>query len=237
MAIQSMNKNRRQTGKGIFSFIIGLLLATVVIAGILFYLNNKGKADFKTLSPTSASMPATTEIMTPLSTASNPTTSSFPDASPEETTSSMTSSVTETATPEAVEIPQTSPDANEQHQATTVTQPHTNPHLNHTPKEETPKVTPEQILNSGSIEKAQQNNKVSTDKFIVQMGAFSHQTEAEVQRAKLVMLGIESQIHPAHVNGSIKYRVQTSPINRNQANQIRQTLRQNNIDSLTRNAS
>lgn len=44
-----MNENK-QSGKGLAGFFVGLLLATAVIAGVLFFLNKSNKAAIKTAS-------------------------------------------------------------------------------------------------------------------------------------------------------------------------------------------
>ncbi|MDF7676453.1 SPOR domain-containing protein [Neisseriaceae bacterium ESL0693] len=228
-----MNTNYRQTGKGITGFIVGLLLATIIIAGVLFYLN-KSKSDFKTPTRVGSTAPVKPEIITPIPPASSPMVSA-PDQS-QYTLSEMASNASETMVPDqTVTVNPTGTEIKKPHVPAIAASPdHT--HSNSS-AQSLPKVTPEQILNSGSVEKARQNNKTTEDKVIMQIGSYSHQTDAEAQRAKLVMLGIESHVRTAQVNGVTKYRVQTNPISRNQANQMRQILQQHNIDNLIRSAS
>lgn len=52
-----------QSGKGLSGFFFGLILATVIIAGILFYLNQSGQNAFKI--PVPSKQPAETEILKP----------------------------------------------------------------------------------------------------------------------------------------------------------------------------
>ena len=52
-----------QSGKGLSGFFFGLILATVIIASILFYLNQTGQNAFK--SPFLSKQPAETEILKP----------------------------------------------------------------------------------------------------------------------------------------------------------------------------
>ncbi len=52
-----------QSGKGLSGFFFGLILATVIIAGILFYLNQTGQNAFK--NPFLSKQPAETEILKP----------------------------------------------------------------------------------------------------------------------------------------------------------------------------
>lgn len=229
----------RQAGKGLVSFIIGLLLATLIIACILFFLN-KSKSDFKIPDNPAASVPPQPEILTP----ANSTTASSQIFTPDTPASSGTT----VETPET--IPASQP-VNMRGIENDITIEHTlttQPPIPHKTPEKTPRkappvshtdITPEQILNNGSLEKAQRAaaKQHSEDKVFLQIGSYNNRTDADAQRAKLVMLGINSSVHSAKVNGTIKYRVQTDNLSQNQAKQIKQTLQQHNIDSLTRTAS
>ncbi|MCO6506464.1 MULTISPECIES: SPOR domain-containing protein [Snodgrassella] len=235
-----MNISFRQAGKGLVSFIVGLLIATIIIAGILFYLN-KSKSDFKMPdTPPTTTAPPQPEILTPNNGAS--TTQPFiPNSIPSSTTASETQVAPAASQPVNL-------NGIESEVITNHTPPiqHTEPHK--VPDKTPPKapvapnhahVTPEQILSNGSLEKAQQAaEKQHTDsKVYLQIGSFNNRTDADAQRAKLVMLGINSSVHTAKVNGTIKYRVQTDKLSQNQAGEIKKTLQQHNIDSLTRAAS
>lgn len=112
------------------------------------------------------------------------------------------------------------------------------------------KPTPEQILDSGSIEKARKEaQKEAVQKaerkpapaaggnLILQMGSFGDQQSADAQRAKLAMMGVSSNVVQATVNGKTVYRVQSGRLSRAEAERTRQTLKQNGVDSLTRNAN
>ena len=57
-----MKNTRTQAGKGLSGFMIGLLLATAVIAGVLFFLN-KNKTPFK--QPEIQTQTPPPEILTP----------------------------------------------------------------------------------------------------------------------------------------------------------------------------
>lgn len=140
------------------------------------------------------------------------------------------------------------------------------------------KPTAEQILNSGSIEKARevarqeaqakrakqraaeeaQANKADrapaqaresksdqpvaaqnktgnkTDRTTVQAGAYNSRQAAEAQRAKLALMGVNTQIVEVQSNGKTLYRVQTRGMDSNRANQVRETLQQNGINSIPR---
>ena len=130
------------------------------------------------------------------------------------------------------------------------------------------KPTAEQILNSGSIEKAREvarqeaqakrakqraaeeaqaresksdqpaaaQNKTGnkTDRTTVQAGAYNSRQAAEAQRAKLALMGVNTQIVEVQSNGKTLYRVQTRGMDSNRANQVRETLQQNGINSIPR---
>ena len=145
------------------------------------------------------------------------------------------------------------------------------------------KPTAEQILNSGSIEKARevarqeaqakrakqraaeeaQANKADrapaqaresksdqpvaaqnktgnksagnkTDRTTVQAGAYNTRQAAEAQRAKLALMGVNTQVVEVQSNGKTLYRVQTRGMDSNRANQVRETLQQNGINSIPR---
>lgn len=227
-----MNTFKYQTGKGLIGFIFGLLLATIIIAGVLFYLN-KNKTEFKTpVGNLSASKP--TEILTP---AKTDVTASMPITSEE---NNQISDIAASALPVSDNIEYTETEHNNQ-TVTTITPTEntsTSTSSNHqnTPSKP-PKVTPEQILNSGSLEKAQQNHGKNTGKVFLQIGSFSSSTEADAQRAKLVMLGIETHIQTAKINGTTKYRIQTNNLDQNQLENIKKILQEHKIANLTRTAS
>lgn len=140
------------------------------------------------------------------------------------------------------------------------------------------KPTAEQILNSGSIEKARevarqeaqakrakqraaeeaQANKADrapaqaresksdqpvaaqnktgnkTDRTTVQAGAYNTRQAAEAQRAKLALMGVNTQIVEVESNGKTLYRVQTRGMDSKRANQVRETLQQNGVNSIPR---
>ena len=135
------------------------------------------------------------------------------------------------------------------------------------------KPTAEQILNSGSIEKAREvarqeaqakraqqraaeeaqaresksdqpaaaQNKTSnksagnkTDRTTVQAGAYNTRQAAEAQRAKLALMGVNTQVVEVQSNGKTLYRVQTRSMDSKHANQVRETLQQNGVNSIPR---
>jgi cell division protein FtsN len=66
----------------------------------------------------------------------------------------------------------------------------------------------------------------------VQAGSYASQPEAEQQRAKLSMMGLEPRIQEREVNGRTMYRVRIGPFTqREQADEVRARLQGANIDS------
>lgn len=115
--------------------------------------------------------------------------------------------------------------------------------------------TPEQILNSGSIEKARKaaneqaksatqahhatSSAAKTEtakKVIVQMGSYGDRTAADAQRAKLAMMGVQSAVAETTVNGKKVYRVQSGILASDAAKKVQQTLQKNGVNSFTRSA-
>ncbi len=66
----------------------------------------------------------------------------------------------------------------------------------------------------------------------VQAGSYASQPEAEAQRAKLVMMGLEPRVQEREVNGRTMYRVRIGPFTqRDQADEVRAKLQGAGIDS------
>ena len=68
----------------------------------------------------------------------------------------------------------------------------------------------------------------------MQAGAYNSRQAAEAQRAKLALMGVNTQIVEVQSNGKTLYRVQTRGMDSNRANQVRETLQQNGINSIPR---
>jgi cell division protein FtsN len=68
--------------------------------------------------------------------------------------------------------------------------------------------------------------------FQVQAGSYANQPEAEQQRARLAMMGLEPRIQEREVNGRTMYRVRIGPFaQREQADEVRTRLQGAGIDS------
>ncbi|MGE5451047.1 MAG: SPOR domain-containing protein [Acidobacteriota bacterium] len=68
--------------------------------------------------------------------------------------------------------------------------------------------------------------------YLVQAGAYGSQAEAEQQRVKLAMLGLEPKVAEREVNGRTMYRVRLGPFpQRDQADEVRTKLSAAGVDS------
>lgn len=68
--------------------------------------------------------------------------------------------------------------------------------------------------------------------YLVQAGAYGSQAEAEQQRAKLAMMGLEPKVVEREVNGRTMYRVRIGPFaQREQADDVRTKLNAAGVDS------
>jgi len=69
--------------------------------------------------------------------------------------------------------------------------------------------------------------------YVVQAGAFPDFAEADKVKARLALLGVESEIQAADANGATFHRVRIGPIdNLDELNRLRARLRQNGIEYL-----
>ncbi|MBG8631745.1 cell division protein FtsN [Neisseria meningitidis] len=271
-----------QSGKGLSGFFFGLILATVIIAGILFYLNQSGQNAFKI--PVPSKQPAETEILKPKNqpkediqpepadqnALSEPDAATEAEQSDAEKAADKADEVEEKAGEPEREEPdgqavrkkvlteereQTVGEKAQKKDAETVKKQAVKPSKEtekKASKEEkkaekekvAPKPTPEQILNSGSIEKARsaaakevQKMKTS-DKaeatYYLQMGAYADRRSAEGQRAKLAILGISSKVVGYQAGHKTLYRVQSGNMSADAVKKMQDELKKHEVASLIR---
>ena len=81
--------------------------------------------------------------------------------------------------------------------------------------------------------KSAEPKPVNTDPFIyfVQAGAYRSTDEAETQRAKTVMLGLDAKISERDQGGRTVYRVRVGPMDKVEAERVRAKLEAAHIDS------
>lgn len=271
-----------QSGKGLSGFFFGLILATVIIAGILFYLNQSGQNAFKI--PVPSKQPAETEILKPKNQPkediqpepADQNALSEPDAAKEaeqsdaEKAADKADEVEEKAGEPEREEPdgqavrkkvlteereQTVREKAQKKDAETVKKQAVKPSKEtekKAPKEEkkaekekvAPKPTPEQILNSGSIEKARSAAAKEVQKMktsdkaeathYLQMGAYADRRSAEGQRAKLAILGISSKVVGYQAGHKTLYRVQSGNMSADAVKKMQDELKKHEVASLIR---
>lgn len=72
----------------------------------------------------------------------------------------------------------------------------------------------------------------TVERFAVQAGAFAAEADAQTQRARLVLLGVEAQVVAADQNGKTVYRVRTAPLDqRFQAEALQDQLKAAGVES------
>ena len=69
-------------------------------------------------------------------------------------------------------------------------------------------------------------------KSVLQAGSFATQEQAESQRAKLSMMGIQTHIETAVKDGKTYYRVRSASIDTEQAYALKKRLADNQTDSI-----
>lgn len=278
-----------QSGKGLSGFFFGLILATVIIAGILFYLNQTGQNAFK--SPFLSKQPAETEILKPKNqpeedVQQDPTDHNVltePDgAKTMESTDgektidkqAVADKVTEVAE-QTDEPEQEEPKERNIRKKAGQSEEHVREVREEvskkdagTPKKQAvkpsekvekkavkeekkagkgktePKPTPEQILNSGSIEKARSEAAREVQKLktsvkeeatnYLQMGAYANRQGAEEQRAKLAILGISSKVVGYQAGSKMLYRVQSNNMSADAVKKMQAELKKHGVASLIR---
>lgn len=278
-----------QSGKGLSGFFFGLILATVIIAGILFYLNQTGQNAFK--SPFLSKQPAETEILKPKNQPKE-------DVQPDPTDHNVLTEPDGAKTLESTDGEKTIDKQDVADKVTEVAEQTDEPEQEEpkernirkktgqseehvrgvreevskkdagTPKKQAvkpsetvekkavkeekkagkgktePKPTPEQILNSGSIEKARSEAAREVQKLktsvkeeatnYLQMGAYANRQSAEEQRAKLAILGISSKVVGYQAGSKMFYRVQSNNMSADAVKKMQVELKKHGVASLIR---
>ena len=278
-----------QSGKGLSGFFFGLILATVIIASILFYLNQTGQNAFK--SPFLSKQPAETEILKPKNQPKE-------DVQPDPTDHNVLTEPDGAKTMESTDGEKTIDKQAVADKVTEVAEQTDEPeqeepkernirkeagqsegHVREireevskkdagTPKKQVvkpsekvekkavkeekktgkgktePKPTPEQILNSGSIEKARSEAAREVQKLktsvkeeatnYLQMGAYANRQSAEEQRAKLAILGISSKVVGYQAGSKMLYRVQSNNMSADAVKKMQAELKKHGVASLIR---
>lgn len=278
-----------QSGKGLSGFFFGLILATVIIAGILFYLNQTGQNAFK--SPFLSKQPAETEILKPknqpkedvqpdptdhnvLTEPDGAKTLESTDGEKTIDKQAVADKVTEVAE-QTDELEQEEPKERNIRKKAGQLEEHVRGVREEVSKKDAgmpkkqavkpsetvekkavkeekkagkgktePKPTPEQILNSGSIEKARSEAAREVQKLktsvkeeatnYLQMGAYANRQSAEEQRAKLAILGISSKVVGYQAGSKMLYRVQSNNMSADAVKKMQAELKKHGVASLIR---
>ena len=252
-------------GKGLSGFIFGLLLATLIIGVVLYFLNNTPSGIKQPEAPKTEIQP---EILTPRQ-------ERQPEQRPSDTTVGSDSGhyslppgdITDKP-PVAASVPQqaSTPAQRQEEKPAQEDKPvQTKPREPQRKPEPEAKPTPEQILESGNVERAreqarrqrreaeakaareaesktaeqrtQRNAEGGNGRYIVQMGSYNNPQAADTQRAKLAMLGVNARVtNSKRSDGQTVYRIQSGRLSRAEAQALSDKLRGNGIDTLTRQA-
>ena len=252
-------------GQGLSGFIFGLLLATLIIGVVLYFLNNTPSGIKQPEAPKTEIQP---EILTPRQ-------ERQPEQRPSDTTVGSDSGryalppgdITDKP-PVAASVPQqaSTPAQRPEEKPAQEDKPvQTKPREQQRKPEPEAKPTPEQILESGNVERAreqarrqrreaeakaareaesktaeqraQRNAEGGNGRYIVQMGSYNNPQAADTQRAKLAMLGVNARVTSSkRSDGQTVYRIQSGRLSRAEAQALSERLRGNGIDTLTRQA-
>ena len=248
-------------GKGLSGFIFGLLLATLIIGVVLYFLNNTPSGIKQPEAPKTEIQP---EILTPRQ-------GHQPEQRPNDTTTAGSDSGHHTPPPGditdkppvAASVPQqaSTPAQRQEDKPAQEDKPvQTKPREPQRKPEPEAKPTPEQILESGNVERAREQarrqrreseakaaeqraqrnaeaHSGGNGRYIVQMGSYNNPEAADTQRAKLAMLGVNARVASSkRSDGQTVYRIQSSRLSRAEAQALSEKLRGNGIDTLTRQA-
>ena len=243
-------KKSTQYGKGLSGFFFGLILATGIIAGILFFLNQGNQNVFKELTqPKQSEEP---EILKPQDKAEKrPATDNSSSQADEEKAKAEKEAANKTAK-----------DKKAADQLTDKQKERAERKLAEKKAAEAKKQnkpTPEQILNSGSIEKARKAANASSTKessnaaskqsaekaeaaansgkkVFLQLGSYADRSSADSQRAKLAILGVSSKVVESQNGDKTIYRVQSNTMPQEAAVKLQKNLQGHNINSLIRSS-
>ena len=250
-------------GKGLAGFIFGLLLATLIIGVVLYFLNNTPSGIKQPEAPKTEIQP---EILTPRQ-------ERQPEQRPNDTTVGPDSGDYTLPPGDITDKPPVSaastPAQRQEEKPVQENKPvQTKPREPQRKPEPEAKPTPEQILESGNVERAREQarrqrreaeakaareaeakaaeqrvqrnaeaHSGGNGRYIVQMGSYNNPEAADTQRAKLAMLGVNARVASSkRSDGQTVYRIQSGRLSRAEAQALSDKLRGNGIDTLTRQA-
>lgn len=233
----------KQQGKGLIVFLAGSVVALVAIAVMLFILNSNSGKSFKEPELANRSQSPQADVLTPSNVASVPALISSDAGGLDENLPVEDDELSlfleqQKVLPSVVASRPVDETVN-----------HSEPVM---PLEVKP--TAQQILDSGSLEKAKEVARLEAEKkqrerkqevvtkapsssdlakqsktVSIQAGAFSDKKLAEEQRAQLALIGVQTQIVTVQFKGQTMYRVQTEQLSNEQVQQVERVLQENGI--------
>ncbi len=245
---KNSNKKSSSNGSGLlWGILIGIIITIVAVAMMIAYMNSH-QPKFQPVTQTPKKVVKQEQAKTEPAKKPAPVAQPTPQPTSQETTPNKTlPENTATTTPS-----QTLPE-----NTTATTPPQTLPEKNTTPTEQTPIIAKQQTPSNKktqtkqedelsqfirNIEKEQKNkqtvqtkvasNNATQNNAVLQIGSFTQREQAEAQRAKLSMLGINSHIESAQVNNRTIYRVRSGRLNNQQLQSTKKRLQDNQIDSI-----
>ena len=94
-------------------------------------------------------------------------------------------------------------------------------------------VVPEQELSKKSLPQETPTEPADSGSYLLQVGSFRENSDAEQMKARLALLGIMSRIQTVKVNEATWHRVRVGPVSgARQADEMRSQLSDNGIESL-----
>ena len=95
-------------------------------------------------------------------------------------------------------------------------------------------IVPEEELNIRSRPEAQENTQANgATQYLLQVGSFQNNNDADQMKARLALLGIVAQVQSVTINDATWHRVRVGPVSgARAAEDLRSQLSQNGIDSL-----
>ena len=223
----------------LWGILIGIIITILAVGMMIAYMNSHQpkfqpvtQTPKKVAKPEPVKKPAPVTKPTPQPTPVEPKQQTLPETTATPTTfpTLPENTATPTTTPT---LPENTPTTAEQTPIITKQQ---------TPKKTQNKQEDELSQFIRNIEKEQKNkpstptkvasNNATQNNAVLQIGSFTQREQAEAQRAKLSMLGINSHIESAQVNNRTIYRVRSGKLNNQQLQNTRKRLQDNQIDSI-----
>ncbi|MBR6027049.1 MAG: SPOR domain-containing protein [Neisseriaceae bacterium] len=236
---RSVNKKSSSNNGLLWGILIGIIITILAVGMMIAYMNShQPKFQPVTQTPKKVAKPEPVKKTAPVT---KPAPQPTPVEPKPQTLPETTATPTTTPTlPETTNTPTTTPTLPEK--TTTEQTPIIAKQQTTSNKKTQQKQEDELSQFIRNIEKEQKNkpttptkvasNNATQNNAVLQIGSFTQREQAEAQRAKLSMLGINSHIESAQVNNRTIYRVRSGRLNSQQLQNARKRLQDNQIDSI-----